>query len=527
MQTDTRQQLQTIWSYRRLLALFVAVVSIGTYLLVKRQTPTYKASALVQVVSATEASGQVLPADAQQSLVNTYLRIAQTDPVYRLGAAAVIPKTTSALFSEHVSLSPESGSAVFDVTGASTNAAQAAGYANAYANAFSQYVEQLQNRQRQSTVARIQQQIDTTAGQAGQAGSLQATQINDQVRALEAKLSETVAAPADSAQVIGTAAVPTSPSSPRPKLDAVLALIGSLVLGIAAILIYTALSDHYRDADEAAGDLALPLLGEMPRATQQDQSAIESFRRLRTAIEFELSNAERAGVLTRGGDGALTRGGHLNGEGPAHPGGRTLLVTAAERGAGKSYTTAGLARALAAGGSHVAALDGDLRKPTLHEQLGVRAAPGLTDLLAGRVQHVDRLAQSVAIRHGSQVGELDAVAAGTPISDATEQLSSETMSAVIDELRGDYGYTVFDSSPVLPVVDAVVLARHCDGVVLVVDARRTRRRDVRRAAQTLRAAGAPILGFVYNRTSSPAASYGYGEAPPPVVTERAATEARL
>jgi capsular exopolysaccharide synthesis family protein len=515
MPTDSRQQLHTIWAYRRWLALFVIVVTVGSYVLAKRQTPKYKADALVQVVSATEASGQVLPADAQQSLVNTYLRIAQTDPVYRLGAASMTPKTSASAFSEHVALSPESGSAVFDVTGSATVAAQAAAYSNAYANAFSQYVEQLQNRQRQSTVARIQQQIDTTAGQAGQPNSLQSTQVEDQLKALESKLSETVAAPADAAQVIGTAAAPTSPSSPRPKLNAVLALIGSLVFGIAAILLYSTLSDRYRDADEAARDLDVPLLGEIPRAGLLEQPSIESFRRLRTAIEFEFSGAHRMS-----GSGARNGGVAAVVHSPA---GRTVLVTAAERGAGKSYTTAGLSRALAAGGVRVVAVDGDLRKPTLHDQLGARSAPGLGDALSERITHIERLAQAIAVPRGGQGGELDVVAAGRPMSDATEQLSSSTMDTLVAELRRDYRYVVFDSSPVLPVVDAVVLARHCDGVVFVVDAKRTRRRDVRRAVQTLRATGAPILGFVYNRTHAQIASYGYGEVPS-AATERGASE---
>ncbi|HEY7960767.1 MAG TPA: polysaccharide biosynthesis tyrosine autokinase [Solirubrobacteraceae bacterium] len=506
MPTDTRQQLHTIWTYRRWLALFVIVVTVLTYVLAKRQTPTYKADALVQVVSASEAGGQILPADAQQSLVNTYLRIAQTDPVYRLGAASMTPKTNDLTFSEHVSLSPESGSAVFDATGSATVAAQAAAYSNAYANAFSQYVEQLQNRQRQSTVARIQQQINATAAQAGQPNSLQATQIEDQVKALESKLSETVAAPSDAARVIGTAAVPTSPSSPRPKLNAALALIGSLVLGIAAILIYAALSDRYRDADEAASDLDVPLLGEIPRAGLQEQPSIESFRRLRTAIEFEFSRAQGVG-------GAHARNGEVHADAGYASEARTLLVTAAERGAGKSYTTAGLSRALAAGGVRVVAVDGDLRKPTLHDQLGTRSAPGLGEALSERIEQIERFAQAVAVPRGSRGGELDVIAAGRPMSDATEQLSSSTMDALVADLRRDYRYVVFDSSPVLPVVDAVVLARHCDGVVVVVDAKRTRRRDARRAVATLRATGAPILGFVYNRTQAQIASYGYGDVP--------------
>jgi capsular exopolysaccharide synthesis family protein len=504
MPTDSPQQLQTIWAYRRWLALFVVVVTVVAYLAAKRQPSTYKTAALVQVVSAIQASGQVLPADAQQSLVNTYSRIAQTDPVYRLGAASMTPPVGATDFAEHVSINPESGSAVFDVTGSAGSGRGAAAYANAYADAFSQYLEQLQNHQRQSTIERIQQQISATASQVGQANGLQSAQINDQVRALQSKLSETVAAPADSARVIGTAAAPGSPSSPRPKLDAILALIGSLVLGVAVILIYSALSDHYRDADEAASDLGLALLGEIPRSARREQSAIESFRRLRTAIQFELAHGHDSPVATR--NGGVSAGEELS------EAARAVLITAAERGAGKSYTTAGLARALAAGGTRVLAVDGDLRRPTLHDQLGIRAAPGLTDALSERVGE-DAPVQSVAIRHGRQGGELDAIAAGAPIADTTEQLSSPAMGSLLERLKRDYGYVVFDSSPVLPVVDAVVLARYCDGVVVVVDARRTRRREVRRAVQTLRATDARLLGFVYNRTGSSAASYGYGAVP--------------
>ncbi|HEX4838540.1 MAG TPA: polysaccharide biosynthesis tyrosine autokinase [Solirubrobacteraceae bacterium] len=504
MPTDSHQQLQTIWTHRKWLVIFVLAVTALSYLLAKRQPPTYKADALVQIVSATAASGQVLPSDAQQSLVNTYLRIAQTTPVYQLAGAKMVPKVGSRTFSEHVTLNPESGSAVFDVTGLADSGGEAADYANAYANAFSQYVEQLQNRQRQSTVARIQQQIDSTAAQTNQTSSLAAAQIGDQVKALEAKLSDTVAAPADSAQVIGTASPPDNPSSPRPKLDAVLALIGSLVLAIAAILLYAALADRYRDADEAASDLGLSLLGELPKAPQQEQAAIESFRRLRAAIEFELANA---------GGARLTEGnGSTAGVGPP-AGGQAMLVTAAERGAGKSYTTAGLSRTLASAGSHVVAIDGDLRRPTLHEQFGVRQVPGISDALEQGIEYFDRLAQLVPVQGGRQGGTLNAIAAGTPMSDASEQLSSSTMGSLMEHLRADCDYVVLDSSPILPVVDAVVLARYCNGVVFVVDARRTRRRDARRAVQTLRATGAQILGFVYNRTSAPIASYGYGDIP--------------
>jgi Mrp family chromosome partitioning ATPase len=73
---------------------------------------------------------------------------------------------------------------------------------------------------------------------------------------------------------------------------------------------------------------------------------------------------------------------------------------------------------------------------------------------------------------------------------------------VVDDLRTAEDAIVFDSPPTLVVVDPVVLARYADGVLFVVDSRRTRRRDARRSVEALRAMGAPLLGFAFNRSES-------------------------
>lgn len=501
MQTDSRQQLHTIWAYRRWLVLFVVLTTVVTYVLSKSQAPTYKATALAQLVSAAEASGQVLAPEEQQTITNSYLRIAQTSGVYTLGAHDLGGHVTPSEFASQVSVNPETDTAVFDVSGTGGTASTAASYANAYANAFSTYVEQLQAAQRKATVERLQQQIDTaetgiaTAGSAGQAALL-----HEQLHVLQGKIGEAVATPSDTIRVLGSAPPPTSPASPQPKRNAILALIASLLIGAGAILGYSVLTDRYRDADEAAADLGLPLLGEIPRAALHEQPAIEAFRRLRTAAIFELTGRrEREHGLVAG-----------NGKPSSGHDSATVLVTAAERGAGKSYTTVGLARALAAEGWDTIAVDGDLRKPTLHEQLSVRPAPGLADVLHGNSTDVNGVLQAVRITHGSQRGELDVIAAGPPTAEATELLSSGRMRDTMETLGNGYGYVVLDSSPVLPVVDAIVLARYSQGVVLVVDAHRSRRRDVRRALQTLRASEAPMLGFVFNRAEVNTLSYGYG-----------------
>jgi len=502
MPTDSRQQLHTIWAYRRWLALFVVLTTIVAYMLSKSQAPTYKATALAQLVSAAEASGQVLAPEEQQTITNSYLRIAQTSGVYTLGAHNLGGHVTPSEFASHVSVNPETDTAVFDVSGTGGTAATAVAYANAYANAFATYVEQLQAAQRKAAVERLQQQINTaetglaTAGSAGQA-----TLLREQLHVLQGKIGEAVATPSDAIRVLGSAPSPTSPSSPQPKRNAILALIASLLLGSGAILAYSVLTDRYRDADEAAADLGLPLLGEIPRAALHEQPAIEAFRRLRTAAIYELT-----GRREREPGAAVANGKPAGAESSS----ATVLVTAAERGAGKSYTTVGLARAFAAEGWHTVAVDGDMRKPTLHDQLSVRPAPGLADVLHGDSVDVNAVLQGVRIAHGSQGGELDVIAAGPPTVAATELLSSRRMRDTMETLSDSYAYVVLDSSPVLPVVDAVVLARYAQGVVLVVDARHSRRRDVRRAMQTLRATEAYMLGFVFNRAEVSTLAYGYG-----------------
>lgn len=97
--------------------------------------------------------------------------------------------------------------------------------------------------------------------------------------------------------------------------------------------------------------------------------------------------------------------------------------------------------------------------------------------------------------------------AGAHAEDAVESLSSPRMKEIVRFLRSDNDMVVFDSPPTLVVVDPVVLARYADGVVFVIDSRHTRRRDARRAIEALRATGAPLLGFAFNRSNTKQTRY--------------------
>jgi Mrp family chromosome partitioning ATPase len=158
----------------------------------------------------------------------------------------------------------------------------------------------------------------------------------------------------------------------------------------------------------------------------------------------------------------------------------------------------------------VTAVDGDLRRPTLHQVFNKPLSPGLSDLLV--VENAPHPADVVvkvglAADGGRTGGELMLMPAGAHAEDSVESLSSDKMKSVVQYLRSENDVVVFDTPPTLVVVDPIVLARYADGVVFVIDSRRTRRRDARRAVEALRAIGAPILGFAYNRSNSKQTRY--------------------
>ena len=196
------------------------------------------------------------------------------------------------------------------------------------------------------------------------AESAEATGLRLELEALQNRVAGETANPGDTMRVIERAIPGSSPVSPRPKRDALLAFIGALVLGALAIYLRDLLFDRYRSRDEVAKDLGIPLVGEIPSARRGP--TMEPFRSLRAAVALQLERAEPRGI---------------NAAGSAVQNGRSVLITGAESGCGKSFVTANLSRAFASEGRQVSMIDADLRRPTLHDAFDVPLSPGLSDLL--------------------------------------------------------------------------------------------------------------------------------------------------
>jgi succinoglycan biosynthesis transport protein ExoP len=490
------QQWRSVWAYRWWLLLFVVAAGVATYVISKKQSPSYEAHALVQIVPGSQTAGNLLTNDQSQSIANAYLQIAKTDRVY--GAAAKTLHTSGQAVSDDTDAQVQPDVLILELFGNRGSSAEAARFANAYANAFSAYVARLQSDDTQARVGPLQAEITAlTTQRAGlPVGDPQRSILDAQIKADIDQVTAARAASVDVAKVLQPATPPGSPASPKPTRNAILAVLAAVILGIAVAFAYAWIADRYRSADEAAADVSLPILGEIPRAAPTDQASIEAFRRLRTAVMFGL------GEPVGGGGGREGRG-------------ATILVAADERGVGKTHTTVNLGRSLAIEGWRVVVVDGDLRRPTVHEQFGLRARPGLAELLTERTVHLAGMAaQDVPLPEISTgAGELKAIVGGTPVHDSTERLSSRFMADVVEVLEQDFDFVVIDSAPLELVVDAVVLSRYSQGVVVVVDARRSKRRDVRRAVTALRGANAPLIGLVFNRGRRGSSVYGYEAEP--------------
>jgi len=147
-----------------------------------------------------------------------------------------------------------------------------------------------------------------------------------------------------------------------------------------------------------------------------------------------------------------------------------------------------VAVAAAQANSQVVLVDGDLRNPTLHEVFGIANNQGLATLRSAD--------QIEAVVHDTEIEGLKLVTSGPAQANPSEILSSAGVTQFIERLRADADLVLIDAAPVTAAADASLLAATLDGVILVVDGRRTRRQDARRAKEQLERVNARILGVL-------------------------------
>lgn len=170
---------------------------------------------------------------------------------------------------------------------------------------------------------------------------------------------------------------------------------------------------------------------------------------------------------------------------------KTVMVTSAGMGEGKSTTVSNLAITYAQVGKQVLLIDADMRKPTIHHTFQVTNRMGLSNVLANQCELKDAI-QRTHIRN------LDILPSGPIPPNPSELLASNRMSERLGQLKSEYDIILIDTPPTLAVTDSQVVATKCDGVLIVIDSGKVKRDIVLKVKSSLEHVQARILGIVLN-----------------------------
>jgi len=294
------------------------------------------------------------------------------------------------------------------------------------------------------------------------------------------------------------ATVPSEPVSPRTGLNLALGLLVGLALGAGTALLREQLDTSVGSAQDVEALTGAVPLGLVPFdatarthplvSTDAGGGRAEAFRTLRTNLQF------------------------VDVDSPP----RSIVITSALPGEGKTTSACNIALTLALTGSRVVLVDGDLRKPRVCDYLGLDSGAGLTNVLAGHFG----LDEVLVDRDTGQDGSLTVLPSGPVPPNPSELLGSRQMAELLATLVERYDHVVVDAPPLLPVTDAAVLATVADGTVLVVRHGSTSRDELDRAVRSLRAVNARMLGSVLTfvpqrgRDGYGYGAYGYGDPAP-------------
>lgn len=480
------------------MALVVVVVAVSLL-----QTPVYEGQALLLV----RAPGSGLPFGSQDELepelaVATEIQVLHSAPVQAAVTEQLgpVPK---------VAAKRVESSLMIEVQARSTDPFRAAEIATAYARAYINYGREQATQDLLAVASEVQRTLSDLEQELSDLEAQIAAAPPDDAEALVAsrnglisqravfrqrldELQFQAAANSGDARLISAAPMPESPVSPNPVRSGILAAVGGLLVG----LVLAGLREHLDDSIKTRADVGeavagVPVLGAIPPAaaspgepelftlSPSPSAASESFRTLRTSVQL-------LGVEHRL---------------------RTIQVTSAKEGEGKTTVVGNLAAVMAQAGERVAVVDCDLRKPHAHLALGTELSPGITTILAGQATLQQALQR---VRIGDDY--IAVLSAGPIAPNPSELLASKRTSQLLFDLQNAFDVLLIDSAPVLPATDATILSAWVDATLLVVNAGSTTTKELQLTVETLQRVEAPVVGVVLNRVQDLTTNYGYGYA---------------
>lgn len=180
---------------------------------------------------------------------------------------------------------------------------------------------------------------------------------------------------------------------------------------------------------------------------------------------------------------------------------KIMTLTSSNAGEGKTTTTLNIAITFSQTGARVLVIDGDMRKPRLHQYLGIIKTNGLSTVLS-KQKTFDEV-----VYHDVRDG-LDCLTSGSIPPNPAELLSSDAMAEMLDMLKDRYDYIFIDTPPITVVTDAAAVSKFVTGALVVVREGITNHEDLEHALNLLKMGKVKVLGFFVNDIDPSNANYG-------------------
>lgn len=490
---ELRQWFGVVWRRRWIVLGTTAAVVAIALAIESQQAATYEASTTVRLVARAALSDQPVRNDDivyLDRLENTYVELL-TGTALRNQVRDTLGLTSRPKLRGE----PRANTELLDIVAEAPTPALAMQTADAAADALIEQVRALNESDAAVSdqlfaerIAELEAEIGAERARlrelVGPANAVERATLQESIRSKQATVADqrtefernrlAATTRASALGVVTRAEMPTTTAAPGRVVYGALGLIVGLIGGLGLAFLVENLRPrlHNKEAVESASDI--PVLGEIP--TVRDELA---------PLFNGASGAEGAFALLRTNILAGFEAGHTP----------VVVVASNESGEGKSTVTANLALSMAASNRTVVVVDGDLRRPTIHEIFDTGTTLGLADVLARRLLPADAVTST-------HTPGLYVMPAGMATGDPTALLGSEAMAETITALSHRFDAVLIDS-PSLVVPDALALAHAARTVVLVTRRGRLSPEELRTVSGQTSRAGARLLGVVLNGMNIP------------------------
>ncbi|HEO64142.1 MAG TPA: hypothetical protein ENN78_02615 [Candidatus Omnitrophica bacterium] len=341
---------------------------------------------------------------------------------------------------------------------------------------------------------------------------------------LKTKLEEariTEAQKVGDVSIVDPAGLPVSPIGPNKLATVFFGGLAGIILGLMLAFVIESTDTSIGTIEDVESIAKLPVLGVVPPVsykTPDEQDEHSFFKRLlwqHLPRRQPVTDTAHARLISYYEPRSLVAEAYrtIRTNLKIGPSVKTLLITSAGPQEGKTAVAVNLGLVIAQTGLKVLLVSSDLRRPAIASTFGVKKEPGLSEVLGKRVSlnkallnvsdiMLGNIKLDEIMRAAPGIENLWILPSGHITANPAELLESEELARLIDEAKKRFDFVIFDSPPVLPVTDAVLLASKVDSTVLVYEAGRIARGALLRAKAQIEAAGAKIKGVILNHIKS-------------------------